>query len=291
MEAELAVNSGESEDEVESEDGSSIEDSVHGDNNGIDKFLEVVKAGKGYVGVGDLVLYLNQLVCVVISICINAENISVLCNGINVDTMSVDDTSKLVLSPGLLVPSTISITQSLKNKLKRIKAEALESVHKSEELNGMDISYLSTLGFNRIFSFLSNKIKQFFKLKSQHTKFEFPYNFHVARYFSFNLKNNFCFQYVLDDQKYKKLDHVFGKQWDVHILENKFDFIRMFKVQVNLGTKDSRNMVIVMTKCRSTFAFDSKKYRELAIHSLHEHKPVEERNMDLSSQPDQHLST
>ena len=82
------------------------------------RYLDVVKGKKGYVGVGDVVSYLGQLVCVIISICSSAENNAiVICRGIDIDTMTIDDTSQLSFEANKVCLSPIKITPSLRKIL------------------------------------------------------------------------------------------------------------------------------------------------------------------------------
>ena len=259
-----------SSDSSSSEKSSSISDSSRSD-----RYLDMVRLEKGYGAVGDLVMYLRQLVCVIISICIQGDCTIVNLQGINLDVMAVDDTSQLSVSPNnLMCVQNFKISPSLRRILLKIKQKSLQFVQICTEKHPNDIQYILQLGFSRNMAFLLNRIQDFLKKKGTKTTFDIPYNFHIVRHFTIDFDHSYCFTYQIDDGNFH-IDTFFGKEWDIYINDcdqrKFFNFIRQIKLQLNLANSQSHKIVVTLTKCPSTSEFDPNNYRTLALSSLHAH--------------------
>ena len=91
-------------------------------------FFECCRAKQGFVGVGDVVLYLGQLVCVVLSICKTSTSaMYVTCRGVDTLQMELDNTCKMTCSPSKLKLNPVNSSTKLKSSIEKIKSKAVKS--------------------------------------------------------------------------------------------------------------------------------------------------------------------
>ncbi len=259
-----------SEDEEETADTSEDDDS---DDSEDEYLYDVMRGERGFVRVGDIVKYLGQLVCVVLSLC-NVDGYPfATCKGIDTTHMELDESSTLTFSTFRLVSCpSIKVKPKLKLKIQNIKKQSLEAVDNSQKSHRSDARYLHNLFLNQSLSFVYEKIQEFLVGKATKKTFNLI-NTHILRdQFHLQPKNNFCFEYLIEKKQFKELDDMFGKLWDVHILENDdrmfFYFIRFLKIKSNLGGQ-KQTLEMYLEKCTSTQAFHINTFKKVAIESLH----------------------
>ena len=230
---------------------------------------------KGFIGVGDIVLYLGQLVCVVVMIFKKGTKVSATCQGIDVNEMRLDNSCQLTCSPSTLTLSDFKIKdKKFISKISKIKSKAITQFHTSEKSHKTNALYHSELSLNHSLSYIGlyNKIQEFLPRNTMMSKFDIMSTQALREQFRLNHKNKYCFEYTIEKKSSTNLDKIFGNYWDVHKIKNDnrdfFTFIRHLKIITK--TEQTGILWISLEKCTSTRPFDPDNYRQLAIESLTE---------------------
>ncbi len=235
-------------------------------------YFDCCNGKQGFVAIGDIVLYLGQLTCIILSIYRTGGILQATCQGLDKEKMELDETCQLTCSPLKLTLANFKLNSKLKSQIRKIKSKALVKFHTSQQKHKNQLSYTNELSRNQSLIGIYKKIQELLSKTSIKSRFEIPSTLFLRRQFKLrSKKNNYCFKYNIEEQDRSfNLEDIFGKFWDVKIIENDdrcfFTFIRYMKI--NLVHKQTEILNISLEKCTSTNSFDPNNYKQIAIQSL-----------------------